>query len=122
MWSNLKSYNRLVSLLISCLVMAASGTTAAYSIFSEGLRVKFGLTFSDLNVISSMGNTAIYVTFIIVGPVFDSFGERWTMLLATVLLFGGYFLMYMTYEGFIAGGTVTLAIYYFIVGFGSAAG
>lgn len=51
--------NRFLSLLISCMVMMAAGTISCYSLFSEALRTKFQMSLSEVNIISSMGNTAL---------------------------------------------------------------
>ncbi|KAJ3314147.1 hypothetical protein HDV04_000919 [Boothiomyces sp. JEL0838] len=46
---------------------------------SDGLRAKYGWSLSDVNIIGSAGLAALYVTYMIIGPLFDKYGVTITM-------------------------------------------
>ncbi|KAI8916357.1 major facilitator superfamily domain-containing protein [Gorgonomyces haynaldii] len=118
----MRETHRMLSLLASCLVMLVAGTLATYSLISESLRKTFKLSMSEINLISAVGNTALYVTFIVIGPFYDKFGPRMTMYLATILVSLGYILLWLSYQHLIDGSTISLSLYFFLVGAGSNAG
>ena len=117
----LVSMEKYISLLISCLLMVVAGTLSTYSLFSESLRTKFGLSISDINIIIAVGNTALYVSFLFVGPIYDRFGPRITLYLACLTTSLCYLFIWMTYQGLLAGNTASLSVYYFLGGTGSTA-
>ncbi|TPX30711.1 hypothetical protein SmJEL517_g05791 [Synchytrium microbalum] len=114
------SVKRWTTFGVSIFVMATAGSMFAFSSISEGLRVRFNYDATQLNLVSALGNAALYVTMIVSGPFYDTFGASWTMLVGGLIYGFGYLFMYLTYIGLIEDSSVTLvAIYYFLAGFGS---
>ena len=113
---------RIISLLTCCLVMSAAGSLFTFSVFSDGLRQKLAFSSSDVNVISGVGNTALYLTFLVIGPFYDMYGVRATMGIATVFYTMGYLLMWASYQGYIESrDVVAFSVFYFFAGLGSCA-
>jgi hypothetical protein len=61
--------------------MATAGTTSTFAVFSDGLRTKFGFGTSDINLISSCGMASLYVTLLVIGPLYDKLGVTFTMVI-----------------------------------------
>ena len=59
--------------------MATAGTVSTFALFSEGLRVKFDFGTSDVNLISSCGFSSLYVSLLLIGPLYDKLGVQFTM-------------------------------------------
>jgi MFS family permease len=112
-----------VTLFASCLVMLTAGSMFTFSVFSNGLRKKFGYSSSDINLISGFGNTALYVSFIFIGPMFDKLGARVTMSFGTLAYGAGYLMMWLAYEGKLGQevSPLMMSIFYFAAGCGSTA-
>jgi hypothetical protein len=68
-----------ITFVFSCLSMATAGTISTFAVFSDGLRAKFGFGTSDINLISSCGTGSLYVTLLIIGPLYDKLGVKFTM-------------------------------------------
>ncbi|KAG0358175.1 hypothetical protein BGZ54_010548 [Gamsiella multidivaricata] len=79
-----------VSLAIGIIVMALSGSLFSFASLGTDLKARFGFTSSNINLLAAIGDTAMYVGFLIVGPIYDHYGERWTLIAASVLTFLGY--------------------------------
>lgn len=111
------------TLIVSCLVMATAGSLFTFSVFSDGLRQKFKYTSSDVNLISGVGNTALYVSFLIVGPLYDKLGVTFTMAMSTFTYGLGYLMMWMAYAGRLGPevSPLMMSIFYFLAGYGSTA-
>ncbi|KAI8928500.1 major facilitator superfamily domain-containing protein [Entophlyctis helioformis] len=115
---------RLTTLAVSSLVMAVAGSLFTFSVFSDGLRRRFGFSSADVNLISGVGNTALYLSFLVIGPVYDTFGGTVTMIMATAAYSLGYALMWAAYVGALSFGSssvTAIACFYFLAGFGSTA-
>lgn len=110
-----------VSLAIGILVMALSGSLFSFASFSTDLKARFGFTSSNINLLSAIGDTSMYVGFLIVGPIYDHFGERWTLITASILTFLGYGGMYIAYAK-AWGGLGFLMVLYCLAGVASTAG
>ncbi|KAJ3112304.1 hypothetical protein HDU96_004714 [Phlyctochytrium bullatum] len=113
-----------VVLAASCLCMLNAGSLFSFSSMGEQLKSRLGFSASDINVVSGVGNAALYVTFLFIGPLYDFCGARVTMLACVVLFTLGYFLMWMAYEGKMGGALSSvgaLSVYYFLCGTGSTA-
>ena len=103
--------------------MLTAGSMPAFSSFSESLRSKLLYTSTDLNLVSGMGNTALYVGILVAGFIQDKRGLKFTMSIATLTLGMGYFFMWGTYEqiSWIPSESGWMGIYFFIIGIGSSA-
>eukprot|EP00842_Homolaphlyctis_polyrhiza_P000409 jgi/Hompol1/1369/HPOL_005108-RA len=105
------------------MVMAAAGSLFTFSVFSDSLRSRFDFTSSDVNLISGVGNTALYLSFLAIGPIYDRCGSQVTMAVALASYTLGYALMWAAFQGSIGGqNVVAISFYYFLAGFGSTAG
>ncbi|KAI8811451.1 major facilitator superfamily domain-containing protein [Cladochytrium replicatum] len=127
---------RLITIITACLMMSTSGSMFSYpSISSSLLRRLSGFDQTALTTVSTLGNTALYIAFLPIGPLHDRLGPRPTALLAALLYSGGYLMMYLGYVGWLPGtqvqedgriegaGVTVVAIgfYYFVAGCGSCA-
>ena len=121
-WTRLQTL-KWITLVVSCIVMAAAGSLFTFSVFSNGLRKRFGYSSSDVNLISAIGNTSLYVSFLIIGPLYDKLGVRFTMVMGTLMYGFGYLMMWLAYEGKLGFeiSPLILAIFYFCAGYGSTA-
>ncbi|KAJ3334612.1 hypothetical protein HDU91_002640, partial [Kappamyces sp. JEL0680] len=109
---------RIAILCISAVAMCSSGSFATFSLLSDSFQSKFKLSFSDVNMISAVMNSSLYVTYLFIGPLYDRFGVRATQLVSTVAYSLGYLLIYLSYLG-MPTNAILMALYYFIGGFGS---
>jgi hypothetical protein len=121
-WMQLQAL-KWVTLVASCLVMLTAGSMFTFSVFANGLRKRFGYSSSDVNLISGFGNTALYVSFIFIGPMFDKLGARVTLSFGTLAYGAGYLMMWLAYEGKlgIEVSPLMMSIFYFAAGCGSTA-
>ncbi|KAJ3110184.1 hypothetical protein HDU96_006851 [Phlyctochytrium bullatum] len=120
----LPGLRRAVTFLMSALSLLCAGSLFAFGSFSEDLRVRFGFGSKDINVVSALGNTALYTSFLIVGPVWDRFGVRVTMLMSAATFGLGFLLMYLAYVDRLPASLASvgaISFYYFLAGFGSCA-
>ncbi|KAF9282881.1 hypothetical protein BGZ68_005696 [Mortierella alpina] len=111
---------RYISLFIGILVMALSGSLFSFASFSTDLRLRFGFTSSHINFLSAIGDTSMYVGFLIVGPIYDHLGPKPTMVTASVLTFLGYGGMVLAYQK-AWGGLGLLMVLYCLAGVASTA-
>ncbi|KAG0097518.1 hypothetical protein BGZ93_002573 [Podila epicladia] len=109
------------SLVIGILVMALSGSLFSFASFGTDLKARFGFTSSNLNLLAAIGDTSMYVGFLIVGPIYDHYGERATLITASILTFLGYGGMYIAYAK-AWGGLGFLMVLYCLAGVASTAG
>lgn len=114
------TYSQWISFVASVFVMMTAGSLFTFSSFSEPFRVALGYSAKDINMIASFGNTALYLTFLFIGPFYDYFGPTLSLIIATILNGGGYGLMYLTYTQHISGSVISMSIYYFFVGSGAS--
>ncbi|KAF9187988.1 hypothetical protein BGZ51_000923 [Haplosporangium sp. Z 767] len=112
---------RIVSLVIGILVMSLSGSLFSFASFSTDLKARFGFTSSNINLLSAIGDTFMYVGFLMIGPIYDHYGERWTLITASILTFLGYGGMYIAYAK-AWGGLGFLMVLYCLAGVASTAG
>ncbi|KAF9426210.1 hypothetical protein BGZ94_006825 [Podila epigama] len=110
-----------LSLAIGILVMALSGSLFSFASFGTDLKARFGFTSSNINLLAAIGDTSMYVGFLIVGPIYDHYGERATMITASVLTLLGYGGMYIAYAK-AWGGLGFLMVLYCLAGVASTAG
>ncbi|KAH6570095.1 hypothetical protein BASA62_004492 [Batrachochytrium salamandrivorans] len=113
---------KLVTLVASCFVMATAGSLFTYSVYSADLRARFGFSSANINLISGIGNTAVYISFLVVGPIYDRWGATITMVLAMLTCAIGYGGVWAAFEDIIAASSVgALCVFYFLIGVGSTA-
>ncbi|KAF8983593.1 hypothetical protein BGZ46_009939 [Entomortierella lignicola] len=110
-----------LSLILGILVMALSGSLFSFASLGTDLKARFGFNSSDINLLAAIGDTAMYVGFLIVGPIYDHYGERWTLVTASILTFLGYGGMYIAYAK-AWGGLGFLMFLYCLAGIASTAG
>ncbi|KAJ3021045.1 UNVERIFIED_CONTAM: hypothetical protein HDU68_009857 [Siphonaria sp. JEL0065] len=115
----IKTAKRWATAISSSLSMITAGSLFSFSVLSEGLKAQLSYTSSDLNTISGVGNSALYISFLFIGPIFDLFGAQWTMLFGVIFYGLGYLLMYLSFNGLISGSTGAMAAFYFLAGTGS---
>ncbi|KAJ3411681.1 hypothetical protein HDV05_001842 [Chytridiales sp. JEL 0842] len=84
-------------LLLSCLAMSTSGSVFSFSLISRDLMSALQLSSTDINLISGLANTSVYISFLWVGPFYDRFGSAWTLMLATVLSTLGNLIVWLAY-------------------------
>ncbi|KAG0263096.1 hypothetical protein BG011_009299 [Mortierella polycephala] len=111
---------RYVSLAIGLLVMVISGPLISFATFSTDLKARFGFTSSQTNLLSAVGDTSMFVGFLVVGPIYDHLGTRPTMMAASVLTCLGYGGMYFAYTK-VWGGLGFLLLLFALVGIASRA-
>ncbi|KAJ3277041.1 hypothetical protein HDV01_000093 [Terramyces sp. JEL0728] len=104
-----------LSFVISSIVMITSGTLSSFSIMSDGLRARYGWSLSDVNVIGSAGLAALYVTYMIIGPLFDKYGVTITMYTAIFTGTASYLFIWLSYLGLYNAGVAGMSILFFIV-------
>ncbi|KAG0355879.1 hypothetical protein BG005_005182 [Podila minutissima] len=102
-------------------VMALSGSLFSFASVSGDLKARFGFTSSNINLLSAIGDTSMYVGFLIVGPIYDHYGGQWTLIIASVLTFLGYGGMFAAYARS-WGGLSFLMVLYALAGIASTAG
>ncbi|KAF9585052.1 hypothetical protein BGW38_004089 [Lunasporangiospora selenospora] len=112
---------RYLSLVVGILVMVLSGSLFSFASFGTDIKARFGFTSSNINLLAAIGDTSMYVGFLIVGPIYDHFGERWTLITASVLTFLGYGGMYIAYAK-AWGGLGFNMVLYCLAGVASTAG
>ncbi|KAG9320853.1 hypothetical protein KVV02_001865 [Mortierella alpina] len=100
--------------------MALSGSLFSFASFSTDLRLRFGFTSSQINLLSAIGDTSMYVGFLVVGPIYDHLGPTPTMITASVLTFLGYGGMVVAYQK-AWGGLGLLMVLYCLAGVASTA-
>lgn len=110
-----------LSFVVSSLVMVTCGTLSSFSIMSDGLRAKYGWSLSDVNIIGSAGLAALYVTYMIIGPLFDKYGVTITMYTAIFTGTASYLFICLSYLGFFNAGVTGMSILFFVVGYASSA-
>ncbi|KAF9348471.1 hypothetical protein BGX26_000118 [Mortierella sp. AD094] len=110
-----------LSLTLGILVMALSGSLFSFASLGTDLKARFGFNSSNINLLAAIGDTAMYVGFLIVGPIYDHYGERWTLITASILTFLGYGGMYIAYAK-AWGGLGFLMVLYCLAGVASTAG
>ncbi|KAJ3270703.1 hypothetical protein HDU76_011133, partial [Blyttiomyces sp. JEL0837] len=117
----LATLKRFLTLFTTCIAMATAGSLFSFSVISESLKSKLSFSSADINVVSGVGNAALYVMFLAVGPLFDFAGAQFTMLFAAVTYAIGYLLMYLAFNGTIIGNVGAISFFYFLAGTGSTA-
>ncbi|KAI9338455.1 major facilitator superfamily domain-containing protein [Obelidium mucronatum] len=113
------TWMRILTVASSCLVMATAGSLFSFSVISDDLKRQLSYSSSDLNTVSGVGTSALFLCFLVVGPLYDYAGARWTMFAGAVTYFLGYFLMYLAFIGRIPGNAGFMSLFYFIAGLGS---
>ncbi|KAI9206619.1 major facilitator superfamily domain-containing protein [Polychytrium aggregatum] len=114
-----------ISLASAFVLMLTSGSLFAFSSFGDDLKTTFQYSVQDLNVISSVGNTALYLCYMVVGPIYDSRGAAVTLGIGAITFGGGFLLIYLCFIGVISGaaaGYGPMSFYYFLCGLGSTSG
>ncbi|KAG0339019.1 Mss4p nuclear export [Podila horticola] len=101
--------------------MALSGSLFSFASFSGDLKARFGFSSSNINLLSAIGDTSMYVGFLIVGPIYDRYGGQWTLVTASALTFLGYGGMFAAYAQ-AWGGLGLLIVLYALAGIASTAG
>ncbi|KAJ3072395.1 hypothetical protein HDU98_003711 [Podochytrium sp. JEL0797] len=107
---------------ISCIALVTAGALYAFSSFSDELQTKFNFTSSDINLMSAIGSSSLFVGYLIVGPCWDYYGVRPTMVLSSVLFGVGFAGIYLAYSGVFTGALASIgaiSAYYFVAGLGS---
>ncbi|KAI8614197.1 major facilitator superfamily domain-containing protein [Chytriomyces sp. MP71] len=109
----------IVTFISSCMSMATAGAMFSFSVVEGGIKEKLQLSSSDINTITGVGNSSLYLSFLFIGPLYDRIGARWTLFLGALIFASGYLLMFFALDLKIASSTVAMSVYYFIVGIGS---
>ncbi|ORY31750.1 MFS general substrate transporter [Rhizoclosmatium globosum] len=113
-----------ITLGMSCLALITAGCPYAFASFSGELQTKFGFSSQDINTMSSVGTSSLFIGYILVGPVWDRFGIVATASLASLCFGIGFLAIYLAYLGSLSGPLVSIgavSVYYFIAGLGSCA-
>ncbi|KAJ3326036.1 hypothetical protein HDV06_002421 [Boothiomyces sp. JEL0866] len=66
---------------------------------SDGLRARYGWSLSDVNVVGSSGLAALYVTYMVIGPLFDRYGVTITMYTAILTGTAAYLFIWLSFLG-----------------------
>lgn len=112
---------RYITLTVASICMATAGSLFTFSVLASSFTSNLGYTGWDLNIISGVGNTALYVTFLGIGPMYDVFGARITYLFAAVIYTLGYLLMFSGYNRQVNASAGAMSFYYFLAGTGACA-
>ncbi|KAI9336866.1 major facilitator superfamily domain-containing protein [Zopfochytrium polystomum] len=112
---------RFACLAATCLCMATAGSLFSFSVLIPAFTTHLAYSSSDINVISGVGNAALYVTFLGIGPMYDFCGARLTLLFAAVTYALGYLLMYFAYNKTIGFSVAAMSMFYFLAGTGATA-
>ncbi|KAK4058612.1 hypothetical protein OIO90_000056 [Microbotryomycetes sp. JL221] len=117
---------RSLTLFGACLAAISTGTQYCASSYSPQLSERLGLNSKQTNALLLCANTAIYLTGPLAGALVDRKGHRLCMIIASVFLFTGYFVMRLYYDSGADGirksaGLVPLGIAQAMIGVGSSA-
>lgn len=110
---------RYVSLVIACSIMLSAGTLSVISIYSPHFSQVFKFNLSEINTIGSIGNTALYLSFLVVGPFFDRCGLKATIGAAVLFVSGGYLMVWLTLQQLVAASVHSFSFYFAMIGLGS---
>lgn len=89
---------RLISLVVSIFICLASGTPYLYGVYSPQLVQRVGLTTSDSATISLASNIGSGVGGLPGGLMIDHFGPQISILVGSICIFIGYFVLYKIYQ------------------------
>ncbi len=85
------------SVIGSSFAAVAAGTLYSYGMYSPLLKGALGYSESRINLIGQLGDYGLYLGSTL-GHVFDRYGARITLPLSGLLLFTGYFCMFLSTE------------------------
>ncbi|CAJ0900617.1 3385_t:CDS:2 [Entrophospora sp. SA101] len=112
----------ILSYVAALLIASVCGTQYLFSSYSTALADKLGYSSIEINTIGSFANYGVYLSMPVNGYIMDSYGPRKTTLVASILVFFGYFSLAMTYAGYFRVHSFMLcAIYLFLAGAASSA-
>jgi MFS family permease len=106
-------YTRWQSLAGLALFVSVVGTTYAYGIFSALLRTYLGYDQDQLDLIASIGNNGLYLS-LIAGFLIERLGFKRVVRIGGVLIFIGFFFIWLAIKEYISSSQVTISIFYFL--------
>ncbi|KAM0792578.1 hypothetical protein ACM66B_005240 [Microbotryomycetes sp. NB124-2] len=117
---------RALTLFGACLAAISTGTQYCASSFAPQIAERLALNSKQVNGLLLCANTAIYLTGPFAGYLVDKRGHRVCMIVASLLLFGGYFILRLFYDSGPDGlrksvGLVPMGLAEAMIGIGSAA-
>ncbi|OQO02150.1 hypothetical protein B0A48_11702 [Cryoendolithus antarcticus] len=111
---------RILSVIAATLIALACGTNYGFSAWSPQFATTLSLSATQINLIGNAGNLGMYAVGIPSGILIDTHGPRWGVLLGTVCLGTGYWLLKGAYDAAGEGyGMVGLCAMGFLTGVGS---
>ncbi|KAM0747397.1 MFS general substrate transporter [Meredithblackwellia eburnea MCA 4105] len=114
-----------ITLVAATFVALSSGTNYAISSYAPQLASRLELSITQLNYVSTAANFGMYLTGSFVGPIIDKRGPRIVLLTSSLVLFTGWTLMRLFYDGgtqgiFSAFGVSGIALAQVLTGIGSS--
>jgi MFS family permease len=113
--------NRWLGLAAACLMMTMGGTLYGFAAVSHNLKILMDYSQYEINFVGTMGTVGSLLG-IFPGIFYDYFGARPTCIIASILVFTGYFLTYLSLQHTIYSTYWLLGIYFVLVGLGASAG
>lgn len=113
--------NRWLSLIAGLAMMAISGTMYLFPAFAPSLKSHMNYDQSQINFIGTMANVGSLAA-LFPGIYYKVCGPRLTCLLATAMLFGGYFASYLMVRHIVpTSNYIVMGLFFFLMGNGSSA-
>lgn len=110
---------RWLSLFACLMVEAVSGSSYAFSLYSNQLKANLGYDQSSIETVGSLGNIGLYLS-IVSGLCFDSLGPKLTGIIGATLCCVGYALTWLASRGQVATPVGLVSLYCFLWSHGSA--
>lgn len=110
---------RWLSLFACLMIEAVSGSSYAFSLYSNQLKANLGYDQSSIETVGSLGNIGLYLS-IVAGLCFDGLGPTLTGLIGATLCCVGYALTWLASKGQIATPVGLVSLYCFLWSHGSA--
>lgn len=95
------------------LFVSVVGTTYAFGIFSSLLRTYLGYSQDELDLIASIGNNGLYLS-LVAGFLIDRIGFKRVVRIGGVLIFVGFFYIWLAVQQHISSNMATISFFYFI--------
>lgn len=110
-------FSRWQSFACVCLYVSVAGTTYAYGVYSSLLQEKLGFSQHGLDVVASVGNTGLYLSFV-AGLALERFGLQFVVCGGGLLIFIGFLYIWAAVEGLVPANITSVCVLFFFSQFG----
>ena len=110
-------YSRWQSFACVCLYVSVAGTTYAYGIYSSLLQEKLGFSQHGLDIVASVGNTGLYMSFV-AGLALERFGLQVVVCGGGFLILLGFLYIWAAVEGYVPANIASICVLFFLSQFG----